>query len=357
MPTNKKDASTIPPAVAKQAAAAAKLQKELSGGTEPAADPTAVVQRPLQPTHPTPADPEPDAPAAPAEPVVSFVPPAIADPSAQDDATYKNKYEILQGKYDAEVPALQGQIKSLELVMANMQQAFDNQVASAPEAPTGVENNIKALNTDDFTEYGSEIVTLAEGFNAILAQNEQLIAQVRQGTAKPDGELVQRTERLEATIQKTTEDRYYEDLARAIPDWKSINRSGAFNQWLAQIDPISMAARMDILQFAANNLNAAQVVNIFNQFKADSGMVPADNPAPAPAPTVENAHLGGQIMPDTNLSNPNEMQPSGVKVVYPTTSEFKQASSDLIQKRITEPQYNDIANRYQMAIKAGKVMP
>jgi hypothetical protein len=352
MPTKQIDADTVPPAVAKQEAAAVAAQKKLQGegssDPEPAPEPN---KEPLKPTHPTP-DPEP----APDPEPISFVPPAIADPKADDDSSYKNKYDVLKGKYDAEVPALQGQIQSLQLVVSQMQQTLETQAAAASASPARVETGIKALNPEDYEEYGEGIVSLAKGFNALLNQNEQLVAQMQKPATSSD--LVQRTERLESALQQSAEERYYDDLTRAVPDWRTINRSGAFDQWLREIDPISMAARMDILQYAASNFNAKQVINIFNQFKADSGMVQAPGKsAPAPNVPVENEHLSGQVMPDANLANPNEMQPSGVNVQYPTTSELKQASTDFVAKRITEEQYNDISSRYQLAVKAGKVMP
>lgn len=357
MPKKKKDANTVPPAVAKQAKAAEDAQKKLRG-EDPAAEPTPA-QEPAPAAAPAqePAPVEPAADPTPVQPAVDpnlFVPPAIADPGATDD--YKSKYDVLKGKYDAEVPALKGEVESLKHVMANMQQALETQAqAAAVSTPARVESGLKALNSDNYSEYGDEIVKLAEGFNALLAHNEQLAAQIANGSGAPS-ELVQRTERLEATVQKTNEDRYYDDLTRLVPDWRTINRSAAFDQWLREVDPISMAARLDILQYAAANLNAQQVINIFNQFKADSGMTPAAAADPAPTPTVVNEHLSGQIMPEANLSNPNEMQPSGAQIQYPTQAEFKQASHDFITKKITEEQYNDISNRYQLAIKAGKVV-
>lgn len=357
MPKKKKDAETVPPAVAKQAKAAEEAQKKLQGGNDPAAEP---VNPPVEPAEPAvePAQPAQPAaePAQPANDPAQYVPPAIADPDAVD---YKSKYEVLQGKYDSEVPAMKQEVESLKMVMASMQTALENQSAAAASAtPTRVESGIKALNPESYTEYGDEIVSLAKGFNAILEQNEKLVAQVQSmatGGGQPT-DLLQRTERLEATVAKTAEDRYYDDLTRDVSDWRTINRSAAFDQWLRQIDPISMAARMDILQYAASTFNAQQVINIFNQFKRDSGMIQAE-PAPADTVPTENDHLSGQVMPNTNLSNPNEMQPSGVNVQYPTTAELQKASRDVIAKRITQEQYDDIAARYQMAIKAGKLKP
>jgi len=354
MPAKKKDAvETVPPAVKRQAEAAEKIQKELSDGGKQ----KPVEKEPAKPTHPTPepiVEPSPIE-AKPAAPDDVFVPAAIPDPKSPDDGTYKAKYDVLKGKYDTEVPMLQTQIQSLQLVVANMQQAMENQAsAAAVQSPARVESGIQPLDPTKFEEYGSEIVGLASGFNAILEQNERLAAQIQNGGQVT--ELAKRTERLETTIHKTVEDTYFDNLTNGMPDWRTINRSPQFDQWLNGQDPISMATRRDILQYAANQLNAQQVINIFKQFKADSGMVAPSDGAPAPKPTVQNDHLSGQLMPEANIGNTNEMQPSGVQVVYPTTTEFNKASTDFVLKRITEEQYNDIASRYQMAIKAGKIM-
>lgn len=345
MPRKKKDETdTIPPAIQKQADAADALQKKiLEGKNAQAIDPVKPVETPPEQVEPV------ETP-----PVDVFVPPAINDPSSQDDSAYKTRYDVLKGKYDSEVPALQAQIRSLEMVTANMQTAIENQLkASADKSPARVESGIKPLNPENYEEYGTEIVTLAQSFNAILEQNEKLASALNNKGGGDFSDLAKRTERLETTFQQTNEEKYFDSLTNQVSDWRTINKSVQFDQWLNQIDPISMAARRDILQYAANTLNAQQVVNIFKQFKNDSGMVRSGEANPSQV--VKNDHLSGHVMPAANVSNPNEMQPSGLQVIYPTTTEFNKASTDFVLKRITEEQYNDIANRYQMAIKAGKL--
>lgn len=353
MPKKKKDAvDVVPSAVQKQADAAEKLQAELKEGKVA----TPAEAKPPQATHPT-ADPEsPVTPVAvPATPTDVFVEAAIPDPQASDDSLYQTRYNVLKGKYDTEVPALQTQIQSLQLVVSNLQQAMENQ-AAVVQSPARVESGIKPLDPTNFEEYGGEIVSMAQGFNALLEQNEKLAALISNQGGTQVTDLTKRTESLETTIHKTVEDRYFDDLINGMSDWQTVNRSAAFDNWLNGVDPISMASRRDILQYAANQMNAQQVINIFQQFKLDSGMVSTPAAVPASTPTIQNEHLSGQVMPSANLGNTNEMQPSGVDVIYPTTTEFNKASTDYVLKRITEAQYNDIADRYQMSIKANKVM-
>ena len=353
MPKKKKDAvDVVPSAVQRQADAADKLQADLKAGNEVVpAD-----KKPPQATHPTP-EPVTVPDSVPAAPADVFVAAAIPDPKTPDDNLYRARYDVLKGKYDSEIPALQTQIRSLELVMANMQQAMENQSkAAAVESPARVESGIERLDPTNFEEYGGEIVGMAQGFNALLEQNEKLAALIQNQGGSQVTDLTKRTESLETTIHKTVEDRYFDDLTNGLSDWRNINRSPAFDTWLDGIDPISMASRRDILQYAANQMNAQQVINIFKQFKLDSGMGSTPAPAPAPTPTIQNDHLSGQVMPSADLGNTNEMQPSGVQVIYPTTTEFSKASTDFVLKRITQAQYDDIAARYQMAIKANKVM-
>jgi len=350
MPKKKKDAvDVVPSAVQKQADAADKLQADLKAGNEVVpAD-----KKPPQATHPT-LEPVTVPDSVPAAPADVFVAAAIPDPKTSDDNLYRARYDVLKGKYDSEVPALQTQIQSLQLVVSNMQQAMESQ-AAAVQSPARVESGIKPLDPTNFEEYGGEIVSMAQGFNALLEQNEKLAALISNQGGSQVTDLTKRTENLETTIHKTVEDRYFDDLSSGMSDWRTINKSPAFDAWLNELDPISMASRRDILQYAANQMHAQQVINIFKQFKLDSGMGSAPAAAPASTPTIKNDHLSSQVMPNANLGNTNEMQPSGVQVVYPTTTEFNKASTDFVLKRITQEQYDDIAARYQMSIKANKV--
>ena len=350
----KETAVNIPAAIKKQADKADDLQQSLIDGNDTGAQQDPVPDKGPDPTKIAPTNPDPAQ-----EPVVAatpdpYVPPAISDPSAPTDE-YKNKYDVLKGKYDVEVPRLSTEIESLKLVINQMQAAMDSMPAQV--SPTRVDSGIKPLNPEDFEGYGDDIVKMAQMMNAVIVENERLTAAMGQHQpAAATGETTQRIERLETTVQKTNEDKYYETLTLITSDWRQINTSKAFDQWLNVVDPITMVPRRDIIQYAAQQMNAQQVGHIFNQFKKDSGMI-VEAPASSPGPTVENDHLAGQVMPVANAGPVNDLEQTGPHVVYPTTTEFKQASKDFVIKRITEEQYKDISDRYQLAIKANKVMP
>jgi hypothetical protein len=58
----------------------------------------------------------------------------------------------------------------------------------------------------------------------------------------------------------------YNDLAKEVPNWDTINNSPQFAAWLDQIDPISHKARREFLNIAHNSNLTGQVVDIFRSF-------------------------------------------------------------------------------------------
>lgn len=109
---------------------------------------------PAEPAQQQPAEPATTEPATPPEPETSGVRPAEPEPSQapqpqQDLAYWQNRFGILQGKYNAEVPALNAKVKELEAALVEARKA--PAPAAAPTAQEAI-NTIKQL-TDEQAPY------------------------------------------------------------------------------------------------------------------------------------------------------------------------------------------------------------
>jgi hypothetical protein len=132
-------------------------------------------------------------------------------------------------------------------------------------------------------------------------------------------ELADRLKRLEGrvegvgqVIEKTQVNDIYGTLRDVVPNWREINRSVEFKQWLALPDPYSGRKRHDMLTEAFSGHDSGRVVRFFQGFLTEATGLPqgsqASTPsAPQPAgsgrPTLEDYAAPGRARsaPQGNL--------------------------------------------------------
>ncbi|MHB0820121.1 hypothetical protein ACYCFK_17825 [Stutzerimonas stutzeri] len=230
-----------------------------------------------------PAEPAQQPPAEPAkvEPVPSTEPvqgvqstepeltPAPQQPE-QDLAYWQNRFGILQGKYNAEVPVLNAKVRELEAALAEARKV---PAAPAPTAQQAIDA-IAKLTDEQLAEFGPDTVAMVD----------TLISR-RIGQAAPaqsDPELAQKLERLEQAEQQRQEERQQDAEARfwsalhaRVPSLQTVNADAGFHQWLAKFDPMTGIQRQQALVSAQQALDADRVVAIFNTYFQETGVEPA----------------------------------------------------------------------------------
>lgn len=240
---------SIPAAVQRQADTAARLQQE---SLNPPAAPT---------DNTPPASPEP---------------PQVNPEPASEPESWQQKYQVLKGKYDAEVPRMQhalrqqaAQINHLNGVIAQLSQAGTD----ATPAPQGQEH--RYVRPEDIEEYGQDMIDVAQ-----RAAREVIEPQLQQVT----------TQLSQAQFDLA--------LTRAVPNWEVINQDPVFWQWLDQVDPYTGQQRRATLQAAFADRNAEQAVLGFQAFIQD---YQAGQQAAAAAATP-NPNLAQQQQPARNTA-------------------------------------------------------
>jgi hypothetical protein len=248
-----------------------------------------------------------------------------AEPQAQAPApqpseeTWERKFKSLQGIFNKEVPSLQGQVKELT---ARLNQAVEQMESRKTPEPEQVAHKPEA-DPKDVENFGSDLVEMVQ------RTAERLFGGVAN---KVDAELlklasriIEVEKRLEGTAQSvalTAEEKFFDAVAKQVPEWEEINQDPLFVEWLAEIDPIYGQPRQAALNHARQSLDAQRVVNVFKAFAG---------PAKPPVPNTPNP-VDKQVAPKSGGSS-NAPKASNVQVVS--------------QKSITDF-YNDVARgRYR----------
>jgi hypothetical protein len=281
----------FPKAIAASGALADELQAKLSQPAEPPIEPAA-----------TPPD---TPPAAEVQPAPTPTPATPIAPSADED-TWAQRFRTIQGKYNAEVPRLTGELKEvkdrLATATAEIERLLRGQQAADPAKTQRIsEKDVEAFGVDLIDVIGRKAHEVAESMvtekmRNLEAENQKL------------------NDRLKGvTDRQGTSDRiaYFNELGRLVPDYEALNVDQGFMNWLAEIDPLSGFARQEYLNKAFIEFNAAHTATLFNAYKATKAP-----PAPAPAAPTPPARqqLQRQVAPDTSRVAANTPPSTSAKI-------------------------------------------
>jgi len=233
-------------------------------------------------SHATPPAPTPAA--APSEPAPPPQPPSQQPqpPSQQPqplDEDWKHKYEVLQGKYSAEVPAMAEELRRTRGMLERLQAELE-ELRKAPPTPASTPDTT-LIKPEEIDEFGPELydfvrrVARAE----VLPELETRLTPVKK-TAETAAN----------TVVETARARFMASL-NADPDFHRFNTDKGFLQWLAQKDPLAGVSRQELLDQAVATNDVDRTLAFFKAYKAtvESTSAPsavASDPRPTPADFV-----------------------------------------------------------------------
>lgn len=267
----------LPKPIQDQVDEAERIQRQLAGET-PA--PTQVAQPDTPPA--ANADPQPVPPPEPEAPTPVAIP---AEPE-QDAAYWRQRFETMRGKYEAEVPRMLEQMRQQG---AQLQQITE-QMRQQPQAPMQPEQPL--VTKKDEETFGSDLVDMArrvsqEETRQLLKRLEPIEALLKKLAPK-----VERVKQVEQEVAQSREDRFWGEIEKGVSDWQQINADQAWLAWLKEYDPISGQTRQDGLNAAQQALDHKRVIAMFTLFKSTLPQ--------APAPGRSKSELARQVAPARN---------------------------------------------------------
>lgn len=262
----------LPKAVRQQIEAANKLHEEIARAGQPPQE----VQEPVAEVPPEQA-----------------APPAAETPPAD---SWEQRYKVLQGKYNAEVPRLQRQVSELnDMMRQNQQQLVATQgmlasfgqrttaPAAAPAPPA------RLVKDEEINTFGRDL------YDFIGRTAQEATQPMIEARTKPIQQLVEETRNTaHNAVRRVTEadrQRVLTTLADHVENWGEINRDPVFLEWLDQVDPYSGRKRGELLGEAYNTCDGPRVVGFFKGFLTEHATVAPPAAAPAPA---QQAQAGSQ---------------------------------------------------------------
>jgi len=221
---------SLPSAVKKQSEEAEKLQEELNK------EHLEVVEAPKEEKEEPKQEPKKEEPA-----------PEI-DRMKLDFERLKHQKDVLQGKYNAEVPRMAGEIAELKDLIKKQ----------TPE-----EKPIPHVTDKQREEYGDDFIDFAR--NVAKDQIGDVSSRIEKLEVENE-RLRSVTDNAASSVRVNQEDAFYTALDSFVPDWKALNKHAEFLEWLAENDPFTGSPRHNLLEDAHAQLDASRVANFFTAF-------------------------------------------------------------------------------------------
>jgi hypothetical protein len=179
-------------------------------------------------------------------------PQAPAPATPEDSAVWEQRYRVLNGKYNAEVPRLHATVNQLRGEL----DALKKTLSERPAEPAK-----KLVKPEEVDQYGEEFVDMVrraakEVAGEMLSEKDTEIRQLRA-----------RLDNTESATQKMSRDGFLAGLAQRVPDWETLNTDARFMAWLGEHDLYSGRPRQELLDEAATSGDSQRAAQFFLAFK------------------------------------------------------------------------------------------
>lgn len=176
---------------------------------------------------------------------------------------WKQKYSVLKGKYDAEVPRLHDQLKVLEGQVTTL---IETTVKPEAQEKSAEQPKFKYIAEDELEDYGEDFMDMVGRRAQEIAEQQlaPITAQMAGEISALKAELGQNTQRVDTSEQRD----FYAQLDRGVENWRAINDDPVFAEWVQQEVPEGRVGetRLQVLMESFNAKDVSGVKRVFDRF-------------------------------------------------------------------------------------------
>jgi hypothetical protein len=220
------------------------LEKELlasEGTTESEVKPTEPIVEPVEEPVEKVVEPE----------VEVKEPEVISEPKVSDttDEKWEQKFKVLQGKYDAEVPRLHSEMNYLRGKLETLEKV-------TPVPVKEIEKKADPVEIEGFKKDYPDIYKAV----SMLLEEKNISSKVDEDKFK----------KIEETIDRTSKQTFESLLSNKVADWNVLNENPKFIEWLSKREGRTPYTRHQWLVAAYENQDIDTVAGFFNDFKSEN---------------------------------------------------------------------------------------
>jgi hypothetical protein len=250
------------------------------------------------------------------------------------------KFDVLQGKYNSEVPRLNGQIKSLETQNDTLKDELDE--ANAKPVVADPSAYKKYLTPEEQEELDPQVADLQQRMSKGVAEDAaKRTADVMKGEVGNLKETIANLKQSQAEAAEAVFWGKVETLAPGITD-ANTNSDDKWSTFLDGTDSVSRLTYRSIGEAAVGRHDADAVANLFNLFKGQ---------------TVEKKQqvtAASQVKPVTVSQAPNtESAAQGPEILQ---SEVEKFYRDAVKNKLSEAEISKKEAEFELAVNEGRMV-
>lgn len=256
---------------------------------------------------------------------------------------YEAAYKVLQGKYNAEVPRLSGEVAGLKEQNRQLQEQIDRLSAEGAR-PNKDGANTQSVITDEHRDrFDPELLDLVGSIAKDAARQE--VDPIRGTVEETKAEREARTNAEREEARRTD---FADALDELVPEWNSIDNEPGFHSYLSEVDPATGKQRQQVLVAKVQAMDVASVARIFQ------GYIRARGNRPTNGKVQGGQSLAGQEVPD--LAG-HSRAPSGQEKKIYTQREVREFYAGVTKGHFSRERATEIEKDIVAAQKEGRIRP
>lgn len=277
--------------------------------------------------------PEPIVPAAELEP------PTKAPPAEEE--TWQKRFSVLQGKFNAEVPRLAAQLKELTQVNESLHKQVEALAVKQTEQTVA-----QTVTSEDEEAFGAELIAVMK---KVAKQEAAALEKIQKAEVQRVNNKIETVEKTQAA---TAGDKFMDAIAKAVPDWETVNADPKWLEWLDEYSPETGAPRQVALDTASNTLDSARAVALFNAYKStQTEKTPVENTTTTTSAQKAQEELKRQVAPAKTVAKAPIVNAEQTW----TGKEYEQAFDVRNERTMTKTEITDLQNAADLAYNEGRV--
>ena len=261
-------------------------------------------------------------------------PESVTPTQPVEDATWEARFRALDGKFKAEVPRLHNQLKAAQTKVSEL----EAKIVSIQAAQVTVES---LVTPEDEEAFGRDLLEVVR-----KVAKEETAAVSKKNDARVDSV----NQRVETVIQNQADldgDKFIANIAKAIPDWETINVDPAWLEWLGEYSAEVGNSRQVALDQAVETLDSMRAISLFKAFIASKPV------ATEKVPPVSKAQqeLQSQVAPAKAASS----AATPVTEKTWTGEEYERAFDVRLSHTLTPKQIEELQTEAERAYNEGRI--
>jgi hypothetical protein len=278
---------------------------------------------------------QPEAPDA--DKVTEPTPTEVNGLDTEDDG-WKKRFDVLTGKYNAEVPRLYQQLKDQAQALEAVQKQLDDAKAK-PAEPEPKRESLVTSNDED--TFGSDLIDLARrvtrdevgALNNKIDKLESMLSQIT--------DLSKQVEVVSQNQAESVSERFWNAVEKRIPGWNEIDTDQRWIEFLNQAPQFSVKTYRELAGEAINAGQIEPLAAMVDTWKAQSGITSQQN---------AKQELARQVAP-TKQNGSNV--PQGKKVW--TMAEYERAYDPRLGAEMSESEIEALQAEADLALTEGRL--